>query len=107
MSLLRVLLRRDTAAPDPFRALPQSPPRGLRARIHPSGCAIRATRVNHRWQVFGLVGSRFSPPLLTAASQDEFPVLVAAFVPTYRCGAVPDRSEERRVGKGGGSRRWQ
>ena len=61
MSLLRVLLRRDTAAPDPFRALPQSPPRGLRARIHPSGCAIRATRVNHRWQVFGLVGSRFSP----------------------------------------------
>jgi hypothetical protein len=41
-----------------------------------------------RWQVFGLVGTRSTP------TDRRFPglrpVLMTAFVPTHRCGAVPD-----------------
>lgn len=46
-----------------------------------------------RWQVFGLVGSQRPPKTLdlpAAASQAHRPVLMTAFVPTYRCGAAPE-----------------
>ena len=47
-----------------------------------------------RWQVFGLAGELDATPvefLLTQASRSvRGAVLVRAFVPAYRCGAVPE-----------------
>src|SRR5690606_3270845 len=65
-------------------ARPPGPPARPRTRAH--------RRCAHRWQVFGLAGTSGSLPavLPAVASRTEGPVLLTAFVPTHRCGAVPD-----------------
>jgi hypothetical protein len=43
-----------------------------------------------RWQVFGLAGPATGRLLAVASQADRAQCLMTAFVPTYRCGAVPD-----------------